>query len=249
MVLGLFLPLGLVVYEFVGASDTLTGTVAVSRTAMQRSIALAVVVSLLSMPIAAIIAYQLSRQSAPARAIAVTVCTMPIVVNVLVVILAWMVILEHDGIVSTVWRATGAPSPAPQLLFTPIASMLAMIYVVAPVMVLILLYSFKQIDDHTREAARLLDHSTLRRFLLIELLFVTPALVVSFVIGYVVTLNLYLLPEYLTGPSLTTLGLLVQLDVVKSFDVTSAAVRSTMLWVAALVPLAFAILFERWIRR
>jgi len=208
-----------------------------------RTVLLAMGVAAVSLPVAVVIAASLSRRAAWVRALGILVCGAPLVLNLLVVILSWQVMLEQDGLVHQVWTAL-LPGEPPAILFTPLASVLAMAYVVVPVMVLILLFSFRRIDPRTREAARLLGASPWQRFLLVELGSVTPSLIAAFVMGYAICLNLYLVPEYLTGPELTTLGYLAHQDVVKSFRIDQAAARSGVLLLVAIVPVCVATVLE-----
>jgi putative spermidine/putrescine transport system permease protein len=213
-----------------------------------RTVVLALGVAAVSLPVAVVIAASLRRRAGWVRALGVLLCGAPMVLNLLVVILSWQVVLEHDGLLATVWSAL-LPGDPPRLLFTPLASVLAMAYVVVPVMALIVLFSLRRLDPRTIEAARLLGASPVQRFLLVELGSVTPSLVASFIMGYVVCLNLYLVPEYLSGPELTTLGFLAHQDVIKSFAVEQAAARSGVLLVLAIVPVLIASAVERRQRR
>lgn len=248
MTVGLLVPLGLVVVQLADSPDQLGEAIRDSGSATIRSVLLAAGVSALALPIAVAIARPLSRASQWVRAVGVTLCGAPLVLNLLVVILAWMVVLEHDGLARWAWRTAHLPGTAPEWMFTPTAAMLAMIYVVTPVMALLLMYSFRQIDPRMVEAARLLGARPLTRLVRVELGYVAPSLVTAFVMGYVICLNLYLVPEYLTGPGLTTLGFLVQQDVIKSFDISLAAAHSVILLLAAVLPVCGALAVEWRVR-
>ncbi|WP_210828034.1 ABC transporter permease [Micromonospora sp. C95] len=249
MVGGLVLPLGLVLAELAAEPERLGQVVGESAAAAGRSVLLAVVVAAIALPPAITVARSLTRARHAVRVVGVALCVLPLVLNLLVVILAWMVVLEREGLVNTLWTTMALPGDPPQILYTRSAAVLAMAYVVMPVMALILLDSFRRIDPRMREAARLLGARPLTRFVLVELGFVAPALVTAYVMGYVLCLNLYLVPEYLTGPHLTTLGFLVQENVIKSFDLGSAAVQATMLFVMAVLPVCGALAMDRGVRQ
>lgn len=242
-------PLALVLRELAVRPVDLGAALDDSWSAAVRTVLMAAGVSALSLPVAAGTGYALSRASARVRALGVVLCGVPLVLNLLVVILSWMVVFENDGLVRWAWAAAGLPGGGPRLMFTPAATVFAMVYVVTPVMSLLLLSSFARINPRTREAAHLLGASVGLRFFLVELGYVAPSLLTAFVLGYVVSLNLYLVPEYLTGPDLTTLGFLVQQDVVTTFDVQLAAAQSVLLLLAAVVPVALALLAEWRLRR
>jgi ABC-type spermidine/putrescine transport system permease subunit I len=250
IVAGYFLPLVLVLAwvpkDLAQAFDT-------ARDAMPtlaRTVGISLLVAIVSLPIAVSIAQPLSLSPARARLLAAAVLAAPLVLNLLVVVLAWMVILEPDGLLVAAWHLLHLPGNPPALLYTPVASVVAMAYVVTPIMALLLLQTFSQIDPRAREAGRLLGASRVQRMVHLDLAFAAPSMVTSLILGYLICLNLYLIPEYLTGPRLTTLGMLIQLDVLAQFDLARAAVLSLMLMAAAVLPLALAMAFEsRFARR
>jgi ABC-type spermidine/putrescine transport system permease subunit I len=249
VVAGLLLPLALIVVELGTGRERLADVVAGSLSATVRSVLLALAVPAVSLAPAVMIAAPLSRARPLVRLLGVALCGAPLVLNLLVVILAWMVVLEPAGLVGTVWARLGLPGDPPDLMFTHTASVLAMAYVVTPVMALVLLPSFRRIDSRTRESARLLGASPLTRFVVVELGYVAPAMLNALVIGYLSCLNVYLVPEYLTGPQLTTLGFLVQQDVITSFDLTGAGAQALILLVVALLPVSVALTVDRRLRR
>jgi ABC-type spermidine/putrescine transport system permease subunit I len=97
--------------------------------------------------------------------------------------------------------------------------------------------------------AKLLGVPLILRFVLVELGVVAPTVIASMLAGYIISLNLYLIPEYLTGPGLTTLGFLVQQSVLQSFDLTLASAQSLLLVAVAVVPLAIGLWAEWALRR
>ncbi|MEU4559551.1 ABC transporter permease subunit [Actinoplanes sp. NPDC023936] len=249
MVGGLVVPLGLVLVELTAEPDRFGAVVRDSLSAAGRSVLLAVVVAAIALPPAVVVARSLSRARPAVRVVGILLSLLPLLLNLLVVILAWLVVLEREGLVAVAWSALALPGDPPGILYTRSAAVLAMVYVVMPVMALILLDSFHRIDPRMREAARMLGARPLTSLVRVELGFVAPALVTAFVMGYVICLNLYLVPEFLTGPDLTTLGLLVQQDVIETFDLRQASSRALMLFVMAALPVCGALAVDRGVRQ
>ncbi|MCJ8508669.1 hypothetical protein MUU53_12175 [Rhizobium lemnae] len=249
MAVGLGAPLSLVMLEV--TADPIAAWQAIERSTPSfiRTVLLSSLVPLLSLFPSVALASSLRRCHPLVRLIGIVLCSIPLFLNLLVVIIAWMLILEPRGLVAVMWSTLGLCGSPPQLLFTPIATVLAMVYVVTPVMALMILQAMMRTDAFMLEAAKLLAVPPVVRFVLVELGSVAPTIIASILAGYLISLNLYLIPEYLTGPELTTLGFLIQQNVLQSFNITRASAQSLMLVAAAVAPVLIALWVERALRR
>ncbi|MCP3976548.1 MAG: ABC transporter permease subunit [bacterium] len=240
---GLLIPLSLVLIGALEATSTDRSAFDVVQSppvpaVLGRTLVTAALVSAIALPLAFAIAHALRRVSPWVRSTASAVFILPLVLNLLVIILAWLLILEKNGLIGWVLRATTGDDDPPSFLFNPIASYLAMLYAIVPVMVLLIAYDLGRQHPSTREAAQLLGVSPWHVLLRIDIGQALPALISSYAIGYVIALNLYLVPEFLTGPQLTMLPFLVQQSVLNAFDLRTAAAISLLLATLSLVPLS-----------
>lgn len=248
---GFLVPIALVVREALGPATASDAPWEILRASPVPSVALeslrvCLVVSALALPVALVIAYPLSRATTGVRVLGTALCSLPLLLNLLVIILAWLIILERDGVLNWALSSLGLVSKPLQLLFTRGATYAAMLYALVPVMALLLLHSLVRVEPSTRETAGLLGAGRVRTFVLVEVGQVLPAVAASLLMGFIIAFNLFLIPEYLTGPDLTLLPLLVQQSVIRSFDLRTAAILSSAILAFMTIPLTLGWLIERW---
>lgn len=213
-------------------------------TAALRTVGVSAMASAISLPSSLIAAFGLARLGPVALTVVVLVLALPMFLNVLVVILAWLVILQPDG--AFVWLTTVgfAQSLLDALRHSTLASVIAIVNVLIPVQTLLFIYSIKQRDDSLVDASLLLGVSRARTFWSIDLGLLAPSIAGVWAIGTLITVNLYLIPEFITGPKLTMLPFLIQQAVIQKFDLAQAARLAMVTMVVTLVPILLARLVQ-----
>src|ERR1700722_12296428 len=123
----------------------------------------------------------------------------PFWTNFLLHIYAWFFVLEREGFLNNLLRAIGAISEPLQLLNTPFAIMIMMVYYYLPFMVLPLYSSLEKMDTRLVEASLDLGASwgqTLRR---VMLPMTKRGLMAGFFLVYIPSFGEFAIPELMGG--------------------------------------------------
>ena len=151
---------------------------------------------------------------------------------------AFVVILGRDGIVSVVLQDIGLRSTPTDLLYTPAAVVIGMVYTMLPYAVLPLFASFVNVSLELPKAAESLGASRTRAMTTIVLPLAWPAIFATGIIVFVLSLGFYLTPVILGGTSGTFVATLVQNDIFAFFDYPDAAALGTVLVIGATLVLS-----------
>ncbi|MGF1648341.1 MAG: ABC transporter permease subunit [Kineosporiaceae bacterium] len=241
---GVVAPWLAVVADGLTASGLVRLTSAPVPAVVGRTLLTAVVVTLVSLPLAVGQAYAVRRSRGLLRALGVLSCAVPTVLNALVVTLAWLVILQRGGVLDTAAQVLGLPGGAVRFLYQPGSSLVAMVYAVVPMMALVVLAGMLRLDPQSHEAALLLG-ARRRHLLLLDLGALARPLTLAAMVAYLAVLNLHLVTEYLSGPAMGQLGQLVQQYVLTSYDVAAAAAAALVLAALAGIPLLVTAAIDR----
>lgn len=225
-----------------GVLDTLTAPPVPA--VLARTIGTALVAMVIALPLALGLAFAIRNSGGWIRLVGFLACAMPAAMNALVIILAWLVILQRNGVVGTGLRSLGWVDTSLQLLYRPGSSTVALVYAIFPVMALVILWGLVRIDPQVRESAILLGARRSHLFWLETGSLVRP-MMLAVTVGFISVLNLYLVPEFLSGPSMGQLGYLVQQHVLTSYDLGGAATLALVLMALAGAPMALMLLVER----
>jgi spermidine/putrescine transport system permease protein len=133
----------------------------------------------------------------------------PFWTNFLLHIYAWFFVLEREGFLNNLLRAIGAISEPLQLLNTPFAIMIMMVYYYLPFMVLPLYSSLEKMDTRLVEASLDLGASwgqTLRRVILP---ITKRGLKAGFFLVYIPSFGEFAIPELMGGDKLMFVGTVI----------------------------------------
>ena len=146
---------------------------------------------------------------------------------------AFVIILGRQGVLSAALRDLHLTSGSVDLLYTPTAVIIGMIYTVLPYAVLPLYATFVHISLDLPKAAETLGASRSRAVASVVIPLARPALFATTIISFVLSLGFYLTPVILGGTSGTFVASLVQNDVFLFFDLPDAAALGTTLLLVA----------------
>lgn len=153
------------------------------------------------------LALWIATRSPRAQNLLVLAVTIPFWTNLLVRTYAWMLVLNENGVVNQVSRAVGWGSH--ELLYTPFASQLGLIYTFLPFMVLPLYSSLAGFDFRLAEAAYDLGarKSAVLRRVVVPL--ARPGIVSGVLLVFMPALGSYVQPVLLGGGKVLLLGNLI----------------------------------------
>jgi mannopine transport system permease protein len=131
---------------------------------------------------------------------------------------AFVIILGREGVLSAALQDLHLTSGPVDLLYTPSAVIIGMVYTVLPYAVLPLYATFVNISLDLPKAAETLGASRSRAITSVVIPLARPALFATTIIAFVLSLGFYLTPVILGGTSGTFVASLVQNDIFLFFD-------------------------------
>ena len=99
------------------------------------------------------LAYMIARSPARWQPVLLLLVMLPFWTNFLVRTYAWMIVLRQDGLVNGLLRALGIVDAPLELLYTPTAVVIGLVYGYLPFMVLPLYVAVERLDPRLVEAA------------------------------------------------------------------------------------------------
>ena len=171
------------------------------------SLVQATITTLVCLALAFPIALWIATRSEKAQNVLVLLITIPFWTNLLVRTYAWMLILNDNGIVNSGITALGLPKL--ELLYTPLASQLGLIYTFLPFMVLPIYASLAGFDFRLAEAAYDLGarKTTVLRRVVLPL--ATPGIVSGVLLVFMPAFGSYVQPVLLGGGKVLLVGNLI----------------------------------------
>lgn len=174
------------------------------RDILLRSLWLALLTTLICLVVGYPFSYYLTTRSAGVRNILLVFVMIPFWSNFLVRNYAWRVILGKDGVISRITDFLGFGEL--EILFTPSAVVLGLVYGFLPFMILPLYASIERIETSLVEAGRDLYASGWQTFRRILLPLSMPGVIAGSILVFVPSLGAYVTPEILGGAKTTLLG-------------------------------------------
>jgi putative spermidine/putrescine transport system permease protein len=217
---------------------------------MVRTLRIALLASLISIPFAYPLALVMARGSAFWSRAMMFVVISPLLVLVVVRAYGWKLILAKQGFLNWTLKALGLADAPPALLYTEWAVVIASVHVFLPFLVLPLASAIGKIAPSVEEAARTLgaDSSTVFRRVVMPLSL--PGLTVGVTLVFSLTAASYLTPQILGGNFSAMLGVLVQQQIIAVNDWPFGAALATLLLALTLTAnLVFLRIVERKFRR
>jgi len=182
-------------YVKIAGSDTYRGLIL-------RAFGSALLVVALTAIIAYPVAWFIAKRVQAAKSTMLTLLLVPLYSGDLIRIFAWRVLLGAEGAInrSLMWLGM-INEPLSGLLFSPLASHIALTYNYLPFMVIGLWLSFESLDDRWLEAAADLGAPTPAKFLRVTLPLTVPGLIAGGLMVFVMVTGDYLTPQLLGGAS------------------------------------------------
>lgn len=111
----------------------------------------------------------------------------------------WVLFLDRSGVLNGTLEAIGFPSAAVNVLFTPNATMIGMVYNLLPYTIFTVALSMARIDGDLVLAARDAGASRLRAFVEVTLPLAKPGIWAGAVLVFVLSLGVFLEPKVMGG--------------------------------------------------
>ena len=187
------------------------------------------------------LAYVIARSPARWQPVLLLLVMLPFWTNFLVRTYAWMILLRHDGLINTVLGVLGVVTTPLELLYTPMAVVIGLVYGYLPFMVLPLYVAVERVDPVLVEAAWDLYASRWAVFSRVVVPLTMPGIVGGCVLVFIPSIGSFITPDLLGGARSMMIGNLIQHEylVVRDWPLGSAVSFVLMAVVMAAVLLYY----------
>lgn len=187
------------------------------------------------------LAYAIARSSARLQPLLLLLVMLPFWTNFLVRTYAWMILLRQDGLINRFVAALGLTETPLELLYTPAAVVIGLVYGYLPFMVLPLYVAVERLDPLLVEAAWDLYASRWAVFTRVILPLTKPGIVGGCILVFIPSVGSFITPDLLGGARTMMIGNLIQHEylVVRDWPLGSAVSFVLMAVVMAAVMLYY----------
>lgn len=175
-----------------------------------RSLSFAALTVILTLILCYPVAFWVSRLSDRWRLVFLFLITLPFFSSLIVRLYAWLLILKPSGLLNTVLLNIGLISEPLEILYTPAAVVLGMVYVMVPFMFLPLYSSVDTLDRAQIEASLDLGANRVQTFLKVVLPQTLPGIMGGAVIVFIPSVGNFVVPDVLGGAKGLMIGNLVE---------------------------------------
>ncbi|HEX2998265.1 MAG TPA: ABC transporter permease, partial [Anaerolineales bacterium] len=163
----------------------------------------------------------------------------PLWTNFVIRVYAWMMLLRKEGGINIVlgWLAHlfGIPFQPLDMLYTPGAVLVGMVYEFLPFMILPIFTSLEKIDNSLYEAAADLGANALKTFLRVTLPLSMPGVVAGTILVFIPVMGTFIVSDILGGRQVILVGNLIQRQFLDARDPAFGSAASLILMVMTLI--------------
>lgn len=204
-----------------------------------RSLSLAFNTTLLVISLAYPLAYFIARSHPKRRSTLLMLVLVPLWTNFVIRVYAWMMLLREQGVINGVigWVAArfGVAFEPLQMLYTPGAVLVGMVYEFLPFMILPIFTSLEKIENALYEAAADLGANPFRTFLRVTLPLSMPGVVAGTILVFIPVMGTFIVSDILGGRQVILVGNLIQRQFLDARDPTFGSAASLILMIMTLI--------------
>ena len=204
-----------------------------------RSLSLAFNTTAIVILLAYPLAYFIARAEPKKRNIYLFMVLIPLWTNFVIRVYAWMMLLRKEGAINIViaWVANlfGIPFEPLELLYTPGAVLVGMVYEFLPFMILPIYTSLEKIDNSLFEAAADLGANAVKTFRRVTLPLSMPGVVAGTILVFIPVMGTFIVSDILGGRQVILVGNLIQRQFLDARDPTFGSAASLILMVMTLI--------------
>lgn len=206
---------------------------------LSRSLSLAFNTTAIVISLAYPLAYFIARSHPNRRNMFLFMVLIPLWTNFVIRVYAWMMLLRKEGAINVVigWVAglLGMDFTPLEMLYTPGAVLVGMVYEFLPFMILPIYTSLEKIDNSLYEAAADLGANALRTFLRVTLPLSMPGVVAGTILVFIPVMGTFIVSDILGGRQVILVGNLIQRQFLDARDPTFGSAASLILMVMTLI--------------
>lgn len=201
-----------------------------------RSLGLAFITTIVCLLIGYPMAFFIATRSPRWRNALLLLVIIPFWTNFLVRTYAWMVLLRTEGVVNVVLQSLQIVDEPLNLLFTPLAVTIGLIYGYLPFMVLPLYATIERFDFSLVQAAQDLGANDFRTFWRVVLPLTMRGVVAGSLLVFIPSVGAFITPDILGGAKTLMVGNLIQNQFLGARNWPFGSVLSIVLMAIVLVP-------------
>ncbi len=246
----IIIPLALIVYY--GVTDksgafTLANIMSMATPEHRKALWLSLELSFISTVICLILAYPLAmilrNRGMGQGSFIVFIFILPMWMNFLLRTLAWQTLLEKNGVINGILTALHLPRQ--NLINTPSAIVLGMVYNFLPFMVLPIYNVLCKIEDNTINAARDLGANFFQTLIWIWLPLSVPGIISGITMVFVPALTTFVISNLLGGSKILLIGNVIEQEFTKSSNWNLGSGLSLVLMLFILLSMALIAKYDK----
>jgi putative spermidine/putrescine transport system permease protein len=174
-----------------------------------RTLALGVMVTLLTLVIGYPVALFLARSTSRWRSWLTILVVFPLLLNLVVRTFGWIALLAQNGLVNQALQAVGIVETPVKLLFNFAGLLIGLTHIFLPFMILVLIGAIQNIPRDVEDAARVLGASWAATFVRVTLPLSAPGILSGGILVFVLTISALVTPRLLGGPTYRVMSTLI----------------------------------------
>ena len=206
-----------------------------------KALLLSIILSIVSTAICLVMAFPLALTLKSKKlnkgSLIVFIFILPMWMNFLLRTLAWLSLLEKNGIINTILNFLHLPSL--NIINTPTAIILGMVYNYLPFMVLPIYNVLEKIDDNTINAARDLGANTMQTLTKVIIPLSIPGIVSGITMVFVPALTTFVISNILGGSKVLLIGNVIEQEFTKGSNWNLGSGLSLVMMIFILISMAF----------
>ena len=212
-----------------------------------KALGLALLLSLVSTIICLILAYPLAMiltgLGVNQSSFIVLIFILPMWMNSLLRIIAWQNLLEKNGVINSLLHFFHLP--ALEIINTPYAIVLGMVYDFLPFMILPIYNVLSKIDTNVIEAARDLGANSVQTFTKILLPLSVPGIISGITMVFVPSLTTFVISDLLGGSKILLIGNVIEQEFKQGSNWRSGSGMSLVLMIFILISMALIAKYDK----
>lgn len=185
------------------------------------------------------LAYFIARAQPKRRNSFLFLVLIPLWTNFVIRVYAWMILLRQEGVINIVLGAIAhllhIPFQPLDMLYTPGAVLVGMVYEFLPFMILPIYTSLEKIDNSLYEAAADLGANAVKTFTRVTLPLSMPGVVAGTILVFIPVMGTFIVSDILGGRQVILVGNLIQRQFLDARDPTFGSAASLILMVMTLI--------------
>jgi len=191
--------------------------------------------TVLSLLIGYPMAYYIARAPARQRSLLLFLILLPFWTNFIIRIYAWIMILRSEGFLNSFLQWIGVIHEPLNILYTPMAVLIGMVYEFLPFMVLPLYTSLEKIENAQLEVAADLGAPPWKAFLRVTLPLSVPGMIAGTILVFIPAMGMFVVPDLMGGAKTMLIGNVIRNQFLTARDWPFGAAASMLLMLLTMV--------------